>query len=48
MNKQEKEAFVAEIKGRLEKAQATFLVDYKGLDVEAINALRGELRKSDT
>ncbi len=48
MNKQEKEAFVAEIKGRLERAQATFLVDYKGLNVETINALRNELRKSDT
>ena len=30
---------------RLKKAQATFMVDYQGLDVEAINKLRGELRK---
>ena len=36
------------MKSRLEKAEATFLVDYKGLDVETFNALRGELRKSET
>jgi large subunit ribosomal protein L10 len=33
---------------RLQKAQATFLVDYQGLDVEALNSLRQELRKSNT
>jgi large subunit ribosomal protein L10 len=48
LNRQEKENFVAEMKGRLERAEATFLVDYKGLDVETFNALRGELRKSQT
>lgn len=48
MNRQEKETFVADMKSRLEKAEATFLVDYKGLDVETFNALRGELRKSQT
>jgi large subunit ribosomal protein L10 len=30
---------------RLKKAQATFLVDYKGIDVESMNRIRGELRK---
>ncbi len=35
------------MKERLEKARATFLVDYQGLDVEALNNLRGELRKVD-
>jgi len=35
------------MKERLEKARATFLVDYQGLDVEAMNNLRGELRKVD-
>ena len=34
--------------GRLQRAQATFLVAYKGLDVESMNRLRGELRKVDT
>lgn len=48
MERREKEAFVSDMKGRLEKAQATFVVDYKGLDVEAINRLRGELRKIGT
>lgn len=45
MDKSEKEQFINEMKDRLKKAQATFMVDYKGLDVEAINKLRGELRK---
>ena len=48
MNKQEKETFVADMKSRLEKAEATFLIDYKGLNVEAINAIRRELNKSHT
>lgn len=48
MERHEKEAFVSDMKNRLEKAQATFVVDYKGLDVEAINRLRGELRKIGT
>ena len=45
MNKQEKEEFVADLHGRLEKAQGVFVVDYQGLNVEAINKLRGELRR---
>ena len=48
MNRKEKEAFIEDMKGRLQKAQATFLVDYQGLDVEAMNSLRTELRKSNT
>ncbi len=44
MDRQEKEDFIAELRSRLKKAQGTFLVDYKGLDVEAINHLRKELR----
>jgi len=47
LKKSDKEAFVEDMKGRLEKARATFLVDYQGLDVEALNKLRGELRKVD-
>ena len=45
MNRNEKELFVADMNSRLKKAQATFLVDYQGLDVEAMNMIRGELRK---
>ena len=48
MERREKEAFVSDMKNKLEKAQATFVVDYKGLNVEAINRLRGELRKIGT
>jgi len=47
LEKNEKEIFIGEMKSRLKKAKATFLVDYKGLDVEAMNRLRGELRKID-
>ncbi len=44
MNKKEKEQFVSDLHGRLEKAQGTFLVHYQGLKVEEINKLRNELR----
>lgn len=47
MNRKEKEDFVAEIRGRLQKAYATFLVDYHGLNVEAMNSLRKELKKNN-
>jgi large subunit ribosomal protein L10 len=46
LNKKEKELFIADMKDRLSKAQATFLVDYQGLDVESINKVRGELRNT--
>jgi len=48
LNREEKEIFVADMKNRLQKSRATFLVDYQGLDVEAMNLLRKELKKSDT
>jgi large subunit ribosomal protein L10 len=48
MDRKEKEQFVADLHDRLEKAQGTFLVEYKGLDVETTNKLRGELRKVGT
>jgi large subunit ribosomal protein L10 len=48
MNKREKEALVADLHGRLENAEGTFLVHYRGLNVEAMNALRNELRRVDT
>lgn len=47
MDKGNKEKFVANMKGRLERARATFLVDYQGLNVEAMNNLRRELKKVD-
>jgi large subunit ribosomal protein L10 len=45
MDRKGKEALVAGLRGSLERAQGTFLVDYQGLDVEAINRLRSELKK---
>ncbi|MFC1867007.1 50S ribosomal protein L10 [Thermodesulfobacteriota bacterium] len=45
MEKREKELFVSEMNSRLKRAQATFLVDYQGLDVKSINRVRGELKK---
>ena len=45
MDRQEKKELVADLRTRLERAQGTFLVDYQGLDVEAINRLRKELKK---
>lgn len=45
MDKEAKVKFVADARGRLEKAKGVFLVDYKGLNVEATNRLRNELRK---
>ena len=45
MNKNDKERFITDMNDRLKKARATYLVDYKGIDVETINRLRGELRK---
>jgi large subunit ribosomal protein L10 len=47
LEKKTKERFVADMKSRLGKAKATFLVDYQGLNVDAMNNLRKELRKSD-
>ena len=48
MNRDEKEMLVADMKSRLKRAKAIFVVDYQGLDVEAMNRLRGELRKIGT
>lgn len=46
MKKTEKEAFVAELHLRLKDTPGTFLVDYQGLNVDAMNRLRNELRKA--
>jgi large subunit ribosomal protein L10 len=48
LNRDEKEMLVADMKSRLKRAKAIFVVDYQGLDVEAMNRLRGELRKIGT
>jgi large subunit ribosomal protein L10 len=46
LEKKGKEAFVLDMSERLKKAQATFVVDYQGLNVESINMLRKELKKN--
>ncbi|MBW2066269.1 MAG: 50S ribosomal protein L10 [Deltaproteobacteria bacterium] len=48
LNREEKRVFVEDLHSRLKKAEATFLVDYKGLDVESMNSIRRELRKHNT
>jgi len=47
MERAEKVKFVTEMKERLERSGGTFLVDYQGLDVEAMTQLRKELRKAE-
>jgi large subunit ribosomal protein L10 len=44
MDREEKKQFVSDLHSRLEKAQAAFLVHYKGLKVSDINSLRNKLR----
>ena len=48
MNKEEKKALVTDMRECLQKAQATFIVDYQGLDVESINKVRRDLKKTGT
>lgn len=47
MKKTEKADVIAEIKDMLQSSTAVFLVDYHGINVEAINSLRGEFIKED-
>ncbi len=44
LNKSSKEQVVAELAKKLASAKASFLADYRGLNVEQVNKLRGELR----
>ena len=47
-NRQIKEAKVAEIKEKLEKAQGVVLASYQGLTVEELSSLRRELKNVDS
>ena len=47
MDKDTKKAFIDQMNERLKRAQATYVVDYQGLDVESMNKIRDELRKID-
>ena len=44
MNRQEKETLVAELKEQMSAAQATFLINYKGLNVATLQGLRRGVR----
>lgn len=45
MNRQQKEAVVAEFKDMLANSQASFVVQYRGLNVQDMSSLRGALRE---
>ncbi len=45
MNRQQKEQVIENLKEDFLKSQATFIVDYKGLDVAKMQNLRSELRQ---
>ncbi|HUU39827.1 MAG TPA: 50S ribosomal protein L10 [Desulfatiglandales bacterium] len=47
MNREEKKKVITGLKERLEKACGAFLVDYRGLNVEALTRLRRELGESN-
>ena len=47
MNKSQKEVVVASIKEQFSQSAASFLVGVKGLSVEELESLRGELRKEE-
>ncbi len=44
MNKEAKGNKVSELSELLNSSKATFIADYRGMDVEAVNELRGDLR----
>lgn len=46
MNRQQKEAVVADFKEMFSQSQASFIVNYRGLDVTGISSLRKKLRES--
>jgi len=48
MERKDKEAFVEEVAGLLEKADVMYVTDYRGLTVSEIAELRGALRPSGT
>src|ERR1700757_3635748 len=47
MNREQKSAAIAEIAGHIDESEAIFAVDYRGITVEQIAALRGKLREAD-
>ncbi len=48
MNRADKQVQIDELTAKFGDAQAAYLTDYRGLDVEKITALRSRLREKDT
>jgi len=46
LNKTSKEQLVSELAAKLKEAKASFLADYRGLNVDQVNDLRGKLREA--
>lgn len=46
MNRTEKEQIVQELNARLKETQATFLADYRGINVDQVTAMRRELTQA--
>jgi len=47
LTRQQKEAQVAELRDKFERATSVFVADYKGLGVKQMESLRGGLRKAE-
>lgn len=47
MNREQKQAFVDDLTGKIRSAQVVILADYSGLNVEKFNALRRSLEKGN-
>jgi large subunit ribosomal protein L10 len=47
LNKENKQELVAEMHDKLQKAQAVFLADFRGMNVSQATELRNELRKAN-
>ena len=47
MTREEKQAFVAEMRDRLSRTEAIFLTDFTGLNVQAMTSLRREVKRVD-
>lgn len=47
LNREEKEAVIAEVRGELDRAQAVVIAEYRGIDVTALTDLRKKARESN-
>jgi large subunit ribosomal protein L10 len=47
VNREQKAAAIAEIAGQIQESEAVFAVDYRGISVAQVGALRGRLRDAD-